>query len=277
MIALLRLCRFYYALPMAAAYLLTVYYARGGRMDGRWSNDLMSAAALALVIAAGYVLNDVLDYHVDRLNAPRRPLPSGGASRGAAIAWGGALMVAGLVVASQCRPWFLEGLVGVAAGLVLYDVFSKRLGPLKQVLVSLLMTSIYPLAVAQAGWPVGSRAGSLAFFPAWLLLTSFGYEILKDIRDTRGDMAAVERPLPVQRRPRAWRTVSRAAILVAAPPLAGPWLYGCGWIYLVGAAAAVVLAVVSTFLPVRRALRVLYAECFLVGLAATLDVIVLGF
>jgi 4-hydroxybenzoate polyprenyltransferase len=277
MIALLRLCRFYYALPMAAALLLTVYYARAGHMEGHWAGDLTAAAALALVIAGAYVLNDVVDYHVDRVNAPGRPLPAGRARRSAALVWAATLLVGGLLAASQCRPAFLAALAAVAATLVVYDLFSKRLGPIKQILVAILMASIYPLAVAQAGWPVGSRAGSLAFFPLWLMLTSFGYEILKDIRDARGDLAAVGRPLSVHRRPYVWRTVSRVAILAAALLLIGPAVYGCGWIYLLGAVAACGLAIVSTFLPVRRALHAVYAECVLVGLAAMLDVIVLGF
>ncbi|HOI53717.1 MAG TPA: UbiA family prenyltransferase [Phycisphaerae bacterium] len=277
MIALLRLCRFYYALPMAAAFLLTIYYARGGRMESRWTADLVAAGALMLVIAAAYVLNDVLDCHIDRVNAPGRPLPSGAVRRSAALAWGIVLMIGGVVVASQGRPQFLAALAAVAVVVTCYDLLSKRLGLLKQVLVSVLMASIYPLAVAQAGWPVGSRAGALAFFPVWLLLTSFGYEILKDIRDARGDMAAVAAPSPVQRRPDVWRIVSRGAILAGAAFLVGPFVYGCGWVYVAGAAGAGILATVSAFLPVRRALRLVYAECVLVGLAATLDVIVLGF
>jgi hypothetical protein len=36
-------------------------------------------------------------------------------------------------------------------------------------------------------------------------------------------------------------------------------------------------AVASVFVPVRRAIHLIYAECFLVGVAATADAVIFGF
>lgn len=276
MIDLLRLCRPYYALPMALAYALTVYYARGGRMDGGIAETVLSTAALALVIAGGYALNDVLDAQVDRRGAPWRPIAAGRVSRPSGGAWAAGLLVAGLVLAAFCRWQFLAALAAVAAALVAYDALSKRLGVGKQLLAAALMTSIYPLALAASGGAAGSRAASLAFFPAWLFLTAFGYELLKDLRDRAGDPRVAGRPTPVQRRPALWRIVAGVAILLAVPILAGPLLAGCGWVYLVGACLAAAAAAASVHLPIRAAIRCVYAECLLVGLAATADVLILG-
>lgn len=262
---------------MSLAYLLTVIYARGGRMQGQWPADVLSTAALALVIAAGYVLNDVFDYAVDRLNSPQRPLPSGRVSRRAAGVAGAVLLLLGLTLAAMCRWQYLIVLGIVAAALVVYDLYSKQFGVIKQLLVAALMTSIYPLAVAQTGWPTGSRAGSLAVFSAWLLLTSFGYEVLKDIRDARGDALATGRSLPLHHNRRRWRIIAEVLIIAAAPLLVGPYLLGCQWVYMTVASVAMVAAVASALLPVRWALRAVYAECFLVGVAATADVLIFGF
>jgi len=277
MIDLLRLCRLYYAVPMSLAYTLTVYYARGGRMAaGHWLTAWLSTAALLLVIAAGYVFNDVSDWAVDRINAPTRPIAAGRVRRRTAAAWGACLLAAGLATSASCGWPFFLALSGVAAGLMFYNLFSKRLGVAKQLLVAALMTSIYPLAFIEAGGVAGGRAGSLAIFPVWLFLTSFGYELLKDLRDISGDQSAGMAPMPWQSHPKLWRAIARAAILVAAPILVGPFLAGCGWVYMAIAGVAMLAAVVSVFLPVRWAIRMIYLECFTVGVAATADVMVFG-
>jgi geranylgeranylglycerol-phosphate geranylgeranyltransferase len=278
MAALLQLCRLYYAVPMALTYALTLYYALGGRMEGRWLGAAVTTAAVALVVAAAYVLNDVCDLAVDRLNAPHRPIAAGRVSRRAAAVWGAGLMVAGLAAAAAAaRPIFFLVLAAVAATLVLYDLVSKRLGVGKPLLVAVLMTSLYPLAYAQAGGAEGPRAAALPVFAAWMFLTAFGYEVLKDIRDIPGDCAAATGPMQVQRRPRLWRGLAGGVVLSAAMLLLVPAGLGCGWVYLVGAVAAILAAALSVFLPVQRALAAIYVECFLVGVAATLDPLILGF
>lgn len=224
---LLRLCRPYYAVPMSLAYLLTVYYAAGGELGGRWGAAVLSAIALGLVIAAGYVLNDLCDMGADRTNAPHRPLPAGQATPLAAFAMAAGLLAAGLILGAAGRTAFLAALTAVALALVLYDLMSKRLGLAKDFVVAALMTSIYPLAVAQAGGAAGPRAASLIVFPIWLFPTAFGYELLKDLRDLTGDAAAVGRARPIQRRPGLWRRVAAAAILLPAPLLILPRWLGC--------------------------------------------------
>ncbi|MFW5798370.1 MAG: UbiA family prenyltransferase [Planctomycetota bacterium] len=276
MTALVRLCRLYYAVPMALACLLTMVYARGGDMDGHWMGDLLATVALAFVIAAGYVLNDVVDVRIDRVNAPRRPVASGRVGRTTAGWFGAGLLVAGLVVACFTNPAYLVMLSAVALLLVIYDLTSKRLGVGKQVLVAVLMTSIYPLALARTGWPGGPRAPSLVVFPIWLLLTSFAYEVLKDLRDAGGDSEVSGRTSHLQRRPGLWRRIASVTILVAVPLLVLPLWLGCGVVYLLVATPAAALGVVSVLVDLRRAIMLVYAEVFGVGLAALADVMVYG-
>jgi 4-hydroxybenzoate polyprenyltransferase len=274
--SILKLCRLYYAIPMSLAYLLTVYYASGGEMAGRWPGAALSTAALTLVIAGGYVLNDVLDRRVDRINAPTRPVAAGRIAPLPAGVGAAALMSIGLGLSALGRPAMFLTLAAVCTGLVFYDVFSKRLGLLKQVLPAALMASIYPLAFAQAGCIRGPRAGSLAAFPIWLFLTAFGYEILKDLRDRGGDPAIAGRPTAVQLNPRLWRRIASCAIVASSLILVVPFFQGCRWVYMAGAAAAMGLAAMSSFLSVRLAIGLVYAECFLVGAAPPPDVMVFG-
>jgi geranylgeranylglycerol-phosphate geranylgeranyltransferase len=275
-IDLLRLCRLYYAIPMALAYLLTVCYALGGEMAGRWSGTVLSSAGLALVIAAAYVFNDVCDRRVDCINAPGRPIAVGKVRPSAAVMWGLGLMLAGLAVGAFCRQEFFAVLFLVAAGLIVYDLLSKRLGVGKQLLVAALMTSIYPLAFAQAGGATGGRAPALAIFPVWMFLTSFGYEVLKDVRDIRGDRTATGGRSWIQRDPRWGRRASAAAVGLGAIALLGPYAAGCGWVYMAIAAIAMIVGLAAAFQPTRRAITLIYVECLLVGVAATADLIFLG-
>jgi 4-hydroxybenzoate polyprenyltransferase len=159
--------------------------------------------------------------------------------------------------------------------LVVYDLSSKWLGIGKPLLVALLMISFYPLAFAQAGSPAGPRSATLYLFPIWLFCTSFGYEILKDLRDVPGDETAGKRQVWVRRSPRRALLLSRVAILVGAGVLIGPYHAGCGSIYLWIALPAIGVAIASCFVHSRRAQALIYAECVIVGIAAAADMIAL--
>lgn len=278
MTGLLRLCRWYYSLPMALTFALTVVYASAGEVEG--VSLLFATVGLSLVIAAGYTLNDVLDFRVDAYNAPRRPIPAGLVSRRLALAWSAALFWGGLLMAAGSQRWgYLAVLAMVALGLVAYNATSKRLGIGKQLFVATLMTSLYPMALAFAGGARGPRAWSLLPFAGWMFLSSWGYEIIKDIRDRKGDAAVAQRRSAVHRHPRTWMDVASWLTLLGGLllPLAG--VFGMGWIYILG--SFVVLLPLAIFAARARILwrkiHLIYAEFVCVGLLATLDVIVYGF
>ena len=275
MTALLALCRPYYAGPIALGFLLTVFYARGGEMVGQWPSAWLATAALALTIMSGHVLNDVFDRAVDAVNAPARPIPAGRVRPRAAAAFAAVLAGAGLAIAWAACPPFAAVLTAVAAMLFFYDATSKRLGLAKPVVVAVLMTSIYPLAFAQAGGVRGPRAGSLAVFPVILFLLTLSYELLKDVRDVAGDGLAAA-PGPVQRRPARWRRLAHAVGLLAAILLPAPAFLGCRWVYLAGAGASFLLIAAGAFLPLRLAIAAGYLQVALVAAAAVLDVLCLG-
>lgn len=274
MTALLRLCRPHYALPLSLGYLCILLYARGGTLGGDGAGAAVTWAALLLVIAAAYALNDAVDVAVDRWNAPERPVAAGRVRRGTAVALAAALLAAGLALGARGRPPFGLVLAGVAAGLVAYDLASKRLGAAKQPFAAALVVSLYPLAAAQAGGFHGPRAGTLLVFPVWLFLSAHAYEVLKDLRDLAGDARVGATPLA--RRPAAWRRVASAGTLAGIPVALAPLAMGCGPVYLAVAAPGLLAAAASPWLGLRRAIQALYAEVLLVALAAALDVIAAG-
>jgi 4-hydroxybenzoate polyprenyltransferase len=276
MIDLFRLCRPYYAVPMSLILTLTIWYAMGDAIVDHRRAAWYATLSLALVISGAYVLNDVCDRRVDRVNAPHRPVSAGRVSPVVAAIWGAGLTLGGLGVATLCRWQFLVLLACIAAVVTLYNLSSKRLGVFKQLTVSALMISFYPLAFAQAGGITSSRTDTLYVFPIWLFLTSFGYETLKDLRDIPGDQSAAISPTWLQRHPSRALAVARITVISGALVLLGPAFCGCGWVYLLIFPSAIFLAIWSAFLPRRRAMLAIYGECVMVGIATTADIMVLG-
>lgn len=274
MTALLTLCRPYYAGPIALAFLLTVFYARGGDMVGEWPSAWLATGALALTIMSGHVLNDVFDRVVDGVNAPSRPIPSGRVAPGPAAVFAAIFAAAGLALGWLASEAFAGILAGVTATLVFYNLTSKRLGLGKPILVALLMTSIYPLAFAQAGGARGARAGALAVFPVIVFLLTLSYQLLKDVRDVAGDRL-LARPGPVQRHPARARAFAHVVAVLGGVLLAGPALLGCRWVYLAGASVSFGLIVAGAFLPLRLAIAAGYLQIAALAAAATLDVLCL--
>jgi 4-hydroxybenzoate polyprenyltransferase len=81
----------------------------------------------ALVYAGGVVLNDVADAERDRELHPSRPIPSGAVLRGKALAFGSALLIAGVVaVVTLCGLHAGSASAGAALCALAYDFGGKR-------------------------------------------------------------------------------------------------------------------------------------------------------
>jgi hypothetical protein len=106
---------------------------------------VLVAAAIALFYTAGMVLNDVLDYEVDRHERPERPLPSGLVSPGSALVAVVVLLVAGelLLVLEGLGP-ALAGL-GLIGLIVLYDAWHKG-NALSPALMAACRAMVYVIA-----------------------------------------------------------------------------------------------------------------------------------
>lgn len=278
-VSYVRLTRPFYSVPMALTFTLTVYYARGGDMGGLWPGAWLATAAMLLLIAGAYALNDAADVEFDRIGAPDRPIPSGDVPRNAATVLGLGLWVFGVALGSFVGPAeFPIVFWTVAMGLLLYDMFSKRLSVAKPLAVAALVTSLYPLAVAFSGGAQGSRAWTLLPFAAWMFLSTCASELLRDIRDRKSDAQVLSRKNWVQRRPRTWMTAASWLILLGAAALVAPAFLGCGRIYAAGLpvvlGAAIWAALANHYEP---KIKLVSIEFVLVGVLTTADVIVYGF
>ncbi len=174
------------------------------------------AAMAGLLNAASNVLNQIHDIHLDEINKPERPIPSGRLSLFAARAWALLLYVVSIGLAFLLTPAGspeVGGIVLVTAILTwIYSAPPIRarnswwLGPLVIAIPRGLLLKV-------AGW--GAVAPVLSDREPWVLGCVFfvyviGAAPVKDFADVEGDRRGGASSLPIRFGPR------RAATIVAA-------------------------------------------------------------
>jgi 4-hydroxybenzoate polyprenyltransferase len=112
----------------ALADVLAGYAVAGLGNHGALPWLLLSTACL---YAGGIVLNDFFDCDIDRLERPERPIPRGAVTPTAAARFGGALLVAGILVATRATSAAALVALTTAGFIILYDAWGKRqpIGP----------------------------------------------------------------------------------------------------------------------------------------------------
>lgn len=133
-------------------------YAVAGRTNHRALPWLL--AGTVCLYAGGIVLNDFFDRHLDAVERPERPIPSGRVAAPRAAALGGALLVAGVVAAAQATWAAFAVAAAIASLVVLYDARGKRhaiAGPVNMGLcrgLNLLLGIAAVPAAMSGGWPI---------------------------------------------------------------------------------------------------------------------------
>ncbi len=181
--------------------------AAGAAPRESWSIDLVLYPLVGLLMAAvlnaaSNALNQIYDLEIDRINKPKRALPSGRLSLGDAWAFTRAAYVVALVLA-----WFVEPggrhecfwIVAVATIItVLYSAppfRTKRLGIWANVTIAIPRGVLLKVA----GW---SAVKTIAGLEPWFIGAIFGLFLLgasttKDFADMDGDARGGCRTLPI--------------------------------------------------------------------------------
>jgi 4-hydroxybenzoate polyprenyltransferase len=117
-------------------------------------------AATACLYAGGVALNDFFDRHLDAVERPERPIPSGRTPPAAAAAFGGILLAAGVALASRATREAMFLATAIAAFVLLYDAWGKRHAPIApwtmglcRALNLMLGVAAVPAALSHA-WPL---------------------------------------------------------------------------------------------------------------------------
>jgi geranylgeranylglycerol-phosphate geranylgeranyltransferase len=167
---------------VAAFSVAAGYFIAGGRAaEYVWPAALFTA----LVTGAGNVINDCHDVHIDRINKPRRPLPSGRLTKRHAVAMyvvatvaitAGVLLTVPLPVAAVICAWQLL--------LFVYARSAKRVFVLGNLLVALIASSAFLAGGLLAG---DTGAAVVPFVIAFVFIVS--RELVKGAEDVEGDRA----------------------------------------------------------------------------------------
>lgn len=206
--------------------------------------------AVALGIAGGNALNDVLDARIDGEAHPERPIPRGALDAGAVGAVAAAALGLGVgaawVASAPAGAWATL-LVG---SLALYEGLVKHRGLIGNLVVSFVVGGTFVLgALAAAPGPVAGAASAwVVVVPMAVLaaLANAAREVYKDIQDVEADRAA-RRSLPMVIGLGGARWVA-GILLVAASVLAVSLFYSrpeFGDVYLVLVLPAVLLFMLS--------------------------------
>lgn len=225
----------------------------GVPLSERWG-FLVAGMVLAgpLVCGNSQAINDWFDRHVDAINEPRRPIPSGRIPGrwGLGIAIGGTLV--SLAVAALINPWVLAATI---LGLVLAWIYSAPpirakangwWGPGVCAAAYEGLTWFTGAAVMVGGLPDGRILAVLALYAAG----AHGIMVLNDFKAIEGDRVSNVRSLPVL------LGVRRAA-LVACFTMAIPQLVVASLLVRWGAifsGALVAISIACQFLLMQRLL-----------------------
>lgn len=198
---------------------------------GAWGNIFLAGLATMLISAAANAWNDYLDVEIDRINKPKRPLPSGQVSLRAARWFSFTLAGLSLITASFINwPAFL---IALLSNIILY-VYSLHL---KSTVLwgNATVATISAMSVAFGGVAAGNVTPTL-----WLVLIIFlgimGREVLKTMADYEGDLSQRCRTIATvwgKRKARIVFYILAAATLVVMmlPYLTG--YYGHAYAYIV--------------------------------------------
>jgi 4-hydroxybenzoate polyprenyltransferase len=182
--------------------------AVGAAPRERWSASLLVAplvgsAMAALLNAGNNALNQIYDLDIDRVNKPRRPLPSGRLTirqvwRFTNVSYTASLVLAWLVAPAGRHECFWLVLIAVACTYI-YSVpplRTKRLGIWANVTIAIPRGMLLKVA----GW---SSVKTIAGVEPWYIGAIFGLFLLgatttKDFADMEGDRRGGCRTLPIQ-------------------------------------------------------------------------------
>lgn len=253
MLAILKAFRLGKVLSILLGVLTISIYAFGS-IDYLYERATQLRVSLGLIsifflTCAGYLMNDYCDIKSDTINRPQRiplkKLISEKNTKGLFISF----FLVGLIVALFVNLNFFNIIILDLVILVFYNLYSKRLYLLKNLIVSLIVVSIYPLSFALTSGGVPSlRRDSLFIFPIWLFLIILAYEIVEDIVGMQGDKEKGGNTLPIMIGAKKARNLAILIALLSTPIAFIPYFKGmCGTIYLMGALLTLPIFIGSMF------------------------------
>jgi len=217
---------------------------------------------VALITAAGNVINDFFDARIDAINRPDRPIPSGSVSRDAALGFAMILFLTGIFVSLFTNALCFGLAIINSLLLIVYAAKLKSTPLLGNVAVAYLSASIFLFGGALSGW-----AGFIHIIPI-AVITFFAImsrELLKDAEDTEGDMAEGADTVPIRI---GIKKTAEIALIISLFAVAASFIPYCWWgiWYLAGIMVVDVIIIFAAF----RGLHCETSSCLKASRASTI-------
>jgi geranylgeranylglycerol-phosphate geranylgeranyltransferase len=230
-----------------SAWLGAVFASQGSMENLLDTRVLLVSVSALLLLSAGNAINDYCDYNIDRINRPRRPLPSGRIQRPHALIFAIVLIVTGIWLGTLINRNATGIAILVSVALVGYAFWLKR----APFVGNLIVSGLTSLTFISGGVAINSVQGTLV--PAiFAFLFTTAREIIKDIEDIEGDLKNSVKTLAILNPRLAVGTaLSFMGLVILFSPV--PYLFGWySWHYLFVVALGVDLVLIGLAIRLLR-------------------------
>lgn len=150
-----------------------------------------AAISESLTFTAGNIINDIFDLEIDKINRPKRVLPSGIITKNLAGIIYLIFLFSALYISYNVSPIVFKIILLTNVVLFLYSFIIKKMILIDNVIVAAIVGSAFIVGSASVG---NINAGYIPF--AFALLINFAREIVKDMEDIKGDSASGIKSFP---------------------------------------------------------------------------------
>jgi len=166
------------------------------------SSILKAAISTVLILGAGNAQNDYFDHEIDRVNRPKRPIPSGRITRSDTFMLSLVMYLIGLGIAKSINQYCLIIAAANTVMLMIYAKYSKKMLLTANLFISYLVASVFIYGAAAVYSPTMRINTDAVILTLVLTVCAFfinlAREIVKDIEDIEGDKSAYSATLPIR-------------------------------------------------------------------------------
>tara|TARA_Y100000310_G_scaffold327924_1_gene395106 strand:- start:1060 stop:1875 length:816 start_codon:yes stop_codon:yes gene_type:complete len=250
----------------------------GALVSGNVAFDIVNIVPVLSALIAGFVItgfgnviNDYYDYEIDKSShlddIKNRPVASGRVSMKEALVLSGIVALIGIIFAIFVSPAFLYLAVFNLFVSFIYARLLKPVALAKNISVAWLGASAFIGGSLIASPVIGVGVAVLA---SVAFLTTFSWEMLKDIRDVKNDSVNDIHTVPYYIGTKRTKIFSYLLLVLAFIVLIASY-QSFNLIYLLGVIPAIVLSAYSVKMPVRKAYKLIRISTWFVilGLLAS--------
>jgi len=186
------------------------------------SNAILGFFSAAFLMASTMSMNDYYDLEIDKINCPKRPIPSGIITPREAILISIISGVIGIIAAALINVYSLAVASFALTLMLYYNTKGKKTGFFGNILVSICIG----LPFIFGGVAVGRVTYLLVVFSLMAFISNLGREVTKGIMDLDGDREKKIKTIAVMHGPRKASIVAAMLYIIAVgvsfvPPILG--------------------------------------------------------